>query len=332
MTIEYGRKPYISKSYYDMMNNITDKQIADQILVKQSEMKKPYLSDSYEEMEHFFPPIYGHPPIETPFPTEFPPVENPIPWFNPNMPHVDVPWMKMKDLGINCAALFKKLFSGINSAAAAFSAIGQYRAKGCPMTDVLLCGDKAIAYTTLQMQIDESQTLYANDIKAGLNVEWELSGGGSLSTSFGSSTVYTAPHTNANCEDNPTITLKCEGMPVSVIKIAVNAAADTGVLLVKRCHSAWTCVQINPGPPPRYNEFCPVVYVYYVSCSGVESYHQTCGGGSSSNVTACTFCAGSSCSSVATGSCSPAGYDIGAPQDNRTTAQKTAGCCPAQLL
>ena len=42
MTVEMGRKPYLSKSYYEMTRRLTDKQIHNQKLLRQSEMKKPY--------------------------------------------------------------------------------------------------------------------------------------------------------------------------------------------------------------------------------------------------------------------------------------------------
>ena len=51
---EYGRRMYVSKKPYSEQIRIpTDKNQDDQIDKKHSEFKKPYLSDTYEEMEYF---------------------------------------------------------------------------------------------------------------------------------------------------------------------------------------------------------------------------------------------------------------------------------------
>ncbi|KKK70438.1 hypothetical protein LCGC14_2923990, partial [marine sediment metagenome] len=87
-----------------------------------------------------------------------------------------------------------------------------------------------ISYITLQMQVDEEQTLSVNVTTPGCGTPdytWAItSGGGSLSTTSGSSTVYTAPSTNAECANNPTITLSCDqGGVIDTLDIAVNAVA-----------------------------------------------------------------------------------------------------------
>jgi len=55
MTREYGRKPYISKSYHEMMTRVPNKAEWNQRLVKQSEFEKPYKDDSYSDMQHYWP-------------------------------------------------------------------------------------------------------------------------------------------------------------------------------------------------------------------------------------------------------------------------------------
>lgn len=61
MTKEFGKKPYLSKNYDQMMKRTTDKQIFEQLLQKQSEMKKPYQDTTYPEMEHFYPSVFPPP-------------------------------------------------------------------------------------------------------------------------------------------------------------------------------------------------------------------------------------------------------------------------------
>lgn len=81
-----------------------------------------------------------------------------------------------------------------------------------------------VGYTTQQMAINGTQTLAAIGGE-GCSLDWEIvSGGGSLSASSGSSVVYTAPSTNPNCVNNPTITLSCQGAVVASLSIAINAA------------------------------------------------------------------------------------------------------------
>lgn len=57
---EYGRRPYVSSSSYrNMMAETTDKGVFDQRLEAHSELKKPYKSDDYQEMEYLYPPMPG---------------------------------------------------------------------------------------------------------------------------------------------------------------------------------------------------------------------------------------------------------------------------------
>jgi len=62
---DYGRKPYISKNYPEMMKRPTVSAIQNQLKTKygkfepRSEFEKPYMVDSYEEMQHYQPPPSG---------------------------------------------------------------------------------------------------------------------------------------------------------------------------------------------------------------------------------------------------------------------------------
>lgn len=52
---EYGRKPYLSKTYYEMIRRPTKKALQNVKLQKESEFEKPYFDDEYPEMQHFAP-------------------------------------------------------------------------------------------------------------------------------------------------------------------------------------------------------------------------------------------------------------------------------------
>ncbi len=83
------------------------------------------------------------------------------------------------------------------------------------------CGSPSIGYTTTQMSINETQQLTVVGGGGG-PYTWSLSGGGSIS----SSGLYTAPGSNANCSNNPTISLICRGQTMATLSIAVNGYVD----------------------------------------------------------------------------------------------------------
>lgn len=63
---EYGRRPYVGGSggggtgYYEQMKRTPDKAVFNELLKRQSEFKKPYLEDDYQEMEYWYP----YPPFD----------------------------------------------------------------------------------------------------------------------------------------------------------------------------------------------------------------------------------------------------------------------------
>jgi hypothetical protein len=58
---EYGRRPYVGGAggggtgYFEQMKRTPDKAIFNEQLKRQSEFKKPYLEDDYQEMEYWYP-------------------------------------------------------------------------------------------------------------------------------------------------------------------------------------------------------------------------------------------------------------------------------------
>lgn len=63
---EYYRKPNIAKSYSDMFERKSEKQLQDESVYKHSEFKKPYESDSYDDMEQMAQPSFSFPQISPP--------------------------------------------------------------------------------------------------------------------------------------------------------------------------------------------------------------------------------------------------------------------------
>lgn len=194
-----------------------------------------------------------------------------------------------------------------------------------------------IGYTTLQMATSATQTLTVTGGAVGDVYTWTTTSG-SFDTDTGTSVVFTAPATNPNCANNPTITLTCGGVQVDSISITVNAYSNRySVAYISLCTGG------NPynmskcdkeGEPPwcyvavrRYN--CigeDVVLILYglpdLNC-GYAMYLAQQG-----DLINCRYdgCSG-------TGDpCSCGSYEIGKNYDVRTTSMKENGCCPFQLL
>lgn len=182
------------------------------------------------------------------------------------------------------------------------------------------CSDSAaIGYTTLQMEVSEEQTLEAHVdgvLHSDTSYGWEITaGGGSLSASSGNSVTYTAPASNAECSNNPTIALSCDGVVVDSISIAVNDwDTDTDIayqLQQAECYwnepSGWCCT--GAGPPEEH----PCCCHYNYNCK--NEHISTAGGWYGGDETYCDkFCSTPTVS------------------DKRTQAMKDGGCCAEGLL
>ncbi|MBI5603752.1 MAG: RHS repeat protein [Deltaproteobacteria bacterium] len=80
-----------------------------------------------------------------------------------------------------------------------------------------------IGFTTQQMAVNGTQNLSVNGGSGG-PYTWEiLHGGGSLSGSEGNSITYTAPASNPNCVNNPTIQVTDSSGQTASLNMAVNA-------------------------------------------------------------------------------------------------------------
>lgn len=373
---EYFRKPWLSKSYHEMMSKNSNSAIWAQIKQKHSEFEKPYLykMGQYAEMQHYFPNLPGLSGIPS-FSLsgiKFDDMRFDHPWMG--RPVDDVPdwqWIHVVffcggdpcwcpnqtmcfDMGCthpidhieptwswSCQGLDFYAANGqicitagdedsVDSSceidvimrAFVYSSYlkrkvihygqhGGISIKQCSDDDCISCDctDITISYTTQQMAVDEVQTLTVTNGTADCTYDWAIdSGGGSLSAATGLSVDYTAPSSNAECAENPVISLKCEGETCDTLQIAINGwAGDEAASL----DYAWWYQPISP----------------YYNCSpsgepdyGCMSHYNKCDATLlSRNI---WYCQGSQAT------CEAADYHY----DQRTSAMKTGGCCTSYLL
>jgi len=209
----------------------------------------------------------------------------------------------------------------------------------------------SIAYTTLQMHIDEYQDIYLTNLKALAPVtEFTFSlaaGDGTLAfDEDGWLTGYTAPHTNVDCLKNPTIAVTCHGSPLDSITIAIDAAGTSyrayenkwisGTEDVCCAYAGYGCEpgSLPPDCDPQY-EYCGQKTYFICAqhyCNGVLL--RQCGG----TDYVCRYTIpddvweykGTCLAQPGAISCG-AGNPLGIT-DVRSAAAKTAGCCPLALI
>lgn len=200
----------------------------------------------------------------------------------------------------------------------------------CPAT-------ASIGYTTKQMSVNNTQTLTAVPGTPGCGTtvyDWAITaGGGTLSSPTGDSVVYTAPATNAQCANNPTITLSCGGILMDSLQLAVNATTPDADAYSAGINPTSKCLfppDVN-CPAGRCNwEQCGFDRINY-ACSGTIRSTLTVGG----QVSACVDFG--TCAATKTYADCKSVYHTYAwwaanTVDCRTVEMKTAGCCPAGLL
>jgi len=180
-------------------------------------------------------------------------------------------------------------------------------------------GTVLIGYTTQQMAANEEQALTVDgyiDGCAAQNYQWEItSGGGSLSADHGWGVTYTAPATNPNCEENPTISLSCGGEVVDTLSIAINALNQ---------YNAYRAVTESPI---KMGYYCGYTWNFW-HCNGEVRSHSEADSYCCDPGNTCPWTVGDwpgSCVAV----CPSIGEVL---EDTRTPEQIAGGCCPEALL
>ena len=185
-----------------------------------------------------------------------------------------------------------------------------------------------IGFTSYQMSVGESQTFTGidedgNEVDTSGCVWSVVSGGGSI-TQQG---VYTAPATNPNCANNPSITLTCLGILMGTITIAVNALSlSCGDAAIEYCVKRsdvysphWICCT-------RWYNCLGEIELSNCHGSSIHCNNYGCFGGYPTYSQSSLM---SDSEQWILGQCS--GHESGI-FDKRTDAMKTQGCCPEQLL
>jgi len=186
-----------------------------------------------------------------------------------------------------------------------------------------ICTNK-ILYVTQVMSVSNSQTLGIINPILGMTYRWELIGGGSISKEEGTYTKYTAPDANPNCDANAEIRLYNR----------FDSLCDTLKIAITTNVGSWASWSLDRKPEEwrscrQFLGTCvgsiEIWRRSYFLCTGEDT-------GFYDEATCLDGCEGTwdpehPCTTTA-GLCN---YDA-MPYDGRTEYQKSAGCCPPQLL
>lgn len=253
----------------------------------------------------YFPPAPPTPPTPTPAPPKPPPIGGP------------------GGLGGPIGSLWAPWGFGVLDYIGGRASLGGGGGGGgvcCPVSATIGC-------TSQQMLIGEEQNLTAQYVSPACGLpsfEWAIaSGGGSLSSPTGDEIIYTAPETNPECVNNPTIELRCGGAVLDTLKLAITTGG------VKRAY-------IDAVMEGSGENWEIVKYLYYCNDEFVGE-EGTCGG-----------CEGVGCTpEFVLQQCEEGGFCYGIWDDDgesyhliacsgitdiRSSVMKTEGCCPANLL
>ena len=210
-----------------------------------------------------------------------------------------------------------------------------------PIPSPCKSSDLSVGHTTQQQAPNETQSLHAADSVFGDEVpccptgdiSWEITeGAGELEPDSGQAVDYTAPETNEDCLNNPTIKVKDCCDREAELKIAINTDESDEVAYsmdIGECEILCNCTE------PGWGQMCD-------SWAGFKREFFTCAGVHKAELDVWYLT-----NTVGTilGDCSPesmcmyaqvawceehSGEDLAT--DLRSDDQLSAGCCPAALL
>lgn len=367
---DYSRRMYAmaDEGYLTVMKQTTQKYLDSVMLVKQSAWKKPYREDDYGTMEykgdHGIPPI----PVVGVGTSDCTPKGEAVgggshlcedgiscgQWIFTCAHRIisfevvqDFGWIKSLTYGENDTVTVTVCWNETDREAGRKIGPKALLANGkdvistfdfgtcCPTTKACNgkcdgCPAPTIGYDSLQMSCGSQQILSHSGGGAGGKYTWSADYG-TFNKPIGTTVIYTAPSANANCANNPTITLTdCCGHK-GTVKFAVNCVVGGTPATVYRYDSV--------GPTGCQH----AIWAEFYLCDG--SYYtkngcDSCGCGACANCdcgsypqcnsafqcTQAMLIARCTMAAMCAGSCTLGWEDI------RTTTQKAAGCCPAQLL
>ena len=181
------------------------------------------------------------------------------------------------------------------------------------------------------MSTGDLQNLSVVDPDGSCTYQWEItSGGGNLSALSGSQIKYEADSNNSYCNNNPTITLKCNGEPRDQISVAVYGGGGGGNAYEVEDVACAAAVPIGSQDCAGNTVTSGYGYSWtccdkFIKCNG-GSYLGVMGGCGSSTPNGCS---GSNSCSVNNGFCDGVLSDNKDVSDVRSTQDKEDGCCPA---
>jgi len=200
----------------------------------------------------------------------------------------------------------------------------------CAEREFVDCSGGEIGYTTDTMEAGASQTLsVANNTAAFSHYSFVIASGGGSLGEYNPATgeiEYTAPATNAECANNPTISLSCNGTVVDTLNLGIIQNGYPGTLAYRKLTGYYReCYSENPvgilGWSAENPCFCYHTYALYW-CGGTAYSAGDCGAGFYPNWTSQAVC----------DDCDVYGTTVGAVYDHRSAAMKTGGCCPPAAL
>ncbi len=195
-----------------------------------------------------------------------------------------------------------------------------------------------------RMACGESQVLSVMNYQTGNTYTWTIeSGGGSLSDTIGERVTYTAPSSNPDCMNSPTIRVSCCDNSSDTLNVGFNCLHNEAI-----AYEIWEFLRENSscaqtaceGHSNWWHTYCDRIYrLNQYDCNGVyKSWDWSCSGDGwtclSSGCDYATACAAADMKTrtICIAGTSPGKDEVGVYYDVRSAEQKLNGCCPEALL